>query len=289
MNALNHVVSSVFDALMAPFELMGDVWALIVVSCLFTVVALLLFKKISWQKGIKQAKDKIKGHMIAIRIYQDDLAIVGTSVLKVVVRNFQYLGLNFGPILPLFIPFALVVAQFVVRYAYAPLPVVDEARAAAMLPGAEGTTLIEIDLKDGRKDELSDLTVTLPPELKALSPLMHSALDGKAYQEVVATRAGTGEIEVLVGGKRVASKDVAAGDVKPRLMQPERVASQLEAILYPAEETIPSDSPVERISFHYPDRKLPFLMDGEFGMIMNFLIISMVFGILIIKPLKIQI
>lgn len=287
MNAINRSVSSVFDVLMAPFELLGDEWALVIVSCLFTVVALLLFKKMSSQKGIKAAKDKIKGHIIAIRIYQDDLGIVGSSVFKVLLRNFQYLALNFGPILPLFFPFALVLAQFVVRYAYEPLPVVDETGAAAMLPG-EGT-MIEIELKRAERAKVAGLSLVLPPELTPLSPLLRSASDGKAYQEVVATRAGTGEIEILVDGVRVGSKEIAMGDARPRLMQPQRVASPLAAILYPAEATFPSESPLSRVAFHYPDRDLAYLLDGEFGMILNFLIISLMFGIVIIKPLKVQI
>ncbi len=287
MNALNRSVSSVFDVLMTPFEVLGDEMALVIVSCLFTVVALLLFKRMSWQKGIKAAKDKIKGHMIAIRIYQDDLGIVGKSVFKILLRNVQYLGLNFGPILPLFFPFALVLAQFVVRYAYSPLPVVTEAGAAAMLPG-EGT-MIEIEFKQADRAKVADLSLVLPPELVPLSPLLRSVGDGKAYQEVVATRAGTGEIEILVGGVRVGSKEIATGDARPRRMQPERVASPLAAILYPAEAMFPSDSPLARVSFRYPDRRLAYLLDGEFGMIMDFLIISLLFGLVIIKPLKIQI
>ena len=108
MNTIHHVTTAIMDAVLTPFEMLGDELALILVSGIFGVLALLLFKQISWQKGIKAAKDRIKGHMIAIRLYQDDLAIVGKSVGSVMVRNVQYLGLNFLPILPLMaIPLAI--------------------------------------------------------------------------------------------------------------------------------------------------------------------------------------
>ena len=42
------------------------------------------------------------------------------SILRVLARNFQYLAYNLGPFLPLAIPFVFVLAQLVVRYAYAP-------------------------------------------------------------------------------------------------------------------------------------------------------------------------
>src|ERR1700752_2381287 len=126
MNAVHQVTSAIFDLVLTPFEVLGDAAALVLISGVFGIAALLLFKLISWQSGIKSTKDKIKGHMIAIRIYQDDLRIVFASVVSVVLRNFQYLGLNFLPILPLFVPFLLVASQLVVRYAFDPLPVMQD-------------------------------------------------------------------------------------------------------------------------------------------------------------------
>ena len=76
MDAINGFVTKLFNLVLIPLEWMGDELALIVISGVFGVLALIVFKHISNQKGIKKAKDKIKGHMIAIRIYQDDLWVV---------------------------------------------------------------------------------------------------------------------------------------------------------------------------------------------------------------------
>src|SRR6187455_539089 len=97
MNAVNHAVNTAFDWLLAPLAFLGPELALIVVSGIFGILALILFKQISSQSGIKRAKDRIKGHLIEIRIYQDDLAIVTKAIGKVLARNFQYLAYNFGP------------------------------------------------------------------------------------------------------------------------------------------------------------------------------------------------
>src|SRR5262245_56378599 len=235
MNSVHKVTSAVFDAVLAPFELLGNVAALVLVSGIFGVLALLLFKQISWQAGIKRTKDKIKGHMIAIRIYQDDLRIVFMSVLKVVLRNFQYLALNFGPILPLFVPFVLIASQLVVRYAFKPLPVVTEAQAKSMLPGRG--TMLEVRMKAGRGDEVEQLTIELPPFLKARSPLACNARDGVAVMEFVALGEGTADMQLLIAGKPVGTKSVSAGSVHPRRMQPERVSDFWSSWLWPAEPT----------------------------------------------------
>ena len=46
------------DVVLIPFELLGPELALILVSGLFGIVALLIFKQISWQAGIKRTKDR---------------------------------------------------------------------------------------------------------------------------------------------------------------------------------------------------------------------------------------
>jgi len=287
MNAVHRLVSAAFDAILTPFELFGDATAIVLASGIFGILALLLFKQISWQAGIKATKDKIKGHMIAIRIYQDDLGIVLGAVGKIVLRNFQYLGLNFGPILPLFVPFVLVASQFVVRYAFSPLPVIDGTLAEAMLPGRG--TMLEVRIKSGRGDEVSGLELRLPPHLKALSPLVRNARDGIAVLEFAAIAPGAGDVQLLVAGELVGTKAIAAGDVAPRSMQPERVSSFWSSWLWPAEPTFPPDSPIDSVRFAYPDRDLGLLPGGALGVLATFFVASIVFGIAILKPLNIQI
>ena len=287
MNAIHRAVTAIFDVVLTPLEWLGDVPALVLVSGVFGILALLLFKQISWQAGIKATKDKIKGHMIAIRIYQDDLAIVFLSVLRVVLRNFQYLGLNFGPILPLFVPFVLIASQLVVRYGFDPLPVVDETRLASMLPGS--ASMLEIRMKQGRESEVAGLTVELPSHLKALSPLARNAGDGVALMEFAAIAPGNAEARFLVEGDLVGTKSIAAGPEAPRSMQPERVSSFWSSWLWPAEPTFSDASPIESVKFAYPDRDLGFLPGGAFGVLLTFFLASILFGIAILKPLNIQI
>src|SRR5262245_26421016 len=210
MNAVHRLFSAAFDAVLTPFELLGDAASIVLISGIFGIIALLIFKQISWQAGIKATKDKIKGHMIAIRIYQDDMGIVFGSVARIVLRNFQYLGLNFGPILPLIVPFTLIAAQLVVRYAFDPLPVIDAAKAEVMLPGRG--TMLEVRMKESRRDDAARLAVELPPHLKALSPLVRNSRDGIAVLEFVAVAPGSADVQFLVDGRVVGTKSVVAGD-----------------------------------------------------------------------------
>lgn len=294
MNAVNQALTRAFDTLLVPLDGIGPKTALITVSAVFGVLALVAFKFISWQKGIHAAKDRIKGHMIAIRIYQDDLKVVFLSVLKVLGRNVQYLALNFGPFIPLAIPFVFVTAQLVVRYAYAPLPV--RASVEGMMPG-QGT-LLEVRLGPGHEREIAGLQVELPRGVVAISPLVRAPAEGRAFQEVVAIEPGMHKLAfVLPGGVRE-EKLFAAGDIAPRTLQPRRVSSRdwwrltdpdQWPALWPAEPAFAADSPFRTIAFRYPSRELGWLPGGEGGVLIAFVVASMLFGFLAVKPLGVQI
>ena len=186
MNAINSALIRLFDVLLVPLEALGDELALILVSGVFGILALLIFKRISNQRGIKAAKNKIKGHMIEIRLYQDDLGIVARAIGKVLLRNFQYLAYNFGPFLPLAVPFVFIVAQMVVRYAFEPAPV--QVQTDELLAGAGTTLAVELDA--GRRADVAGLEVVLPDGLVALSPLVRAPSRGRAFQEFAARIGG---------------------------------------------------------------------------------------------------
>lgn len=284
MNGFNHGLTAVFDLLLGPLEWLGKGTALVIVSGVFGVLALIAFKHLSAQRGIKNAKDKIKAHLIAISIYQDDLAIVGKSLGRVLLRNFQYLGLNLLPFIPLSIPFVFVLAQLVTRYAFAPVPVTTN--VAHVMPG-RGTT-IEVELARYAAPDIKKLTIVYPDGVTPISPLVRNASDGRAFQEVVATRAGEFEIQFKIDGVSE-TKLLYVGDVDPGAMQPERARGFVAAVLWPVEDAFAASSPFERVSFVYPDSAHGFLLGGTGGVLLTFLVSSMIFGALAIKPLKIQI
>lgn len=301
MNAINGALTGLFDVLLTPLEAVGREFALIVVSGIFGVLALLVFKHISWQKGIKATKDKIKGHMIEIRLYQDDLGVVSKAIGKVLGRNVQYLALNFGPFVPLALPFAFVAAQMVVRYGLE--PVQAEAQPGALLAG-EGVTL-EIELDEERKREARDVEVILPDGVEPVSKLVRVPAEGLVYQEVVATRPGSFDLTVVLGDHREvktlharsAGGGASSEEPSPRTLQGERTGSWLTALLWPAEDTLPASSGMARISFGYsdtefgyPEADLGWLPGkGPVWVLIWFVVASMAFGVAALKPLGVTI
>ena len=286
MNALNSLANRVFDVLLSPLDAVGAWLSLTLVSGIFGVLALVVFKHISWQAGIKSTKDKIKGHMIEIRIYQDDLGLVSKAIGKVLYRNLQYVVLNFGPFLPLMVPFGMVAAQLVVRYGFEPVAV--QSIEGDRLAG-QGATF-EIEFTPEGKRAAGDLVVTLPDGVVAVSPLVRIPDRGRAFIEVIATQPGIHEI-IFTSGTHTETKLFHAGaEGLEREMQPERGRGFLAALLWPAELAFTGDSPFELIRTVYPERALGWIPgSGPVGVLIAFVLLSMVFGFIALKPLGVQI
>ena len=288
MNALNGFVTKLFNFVLTPLEMMGNEMSLILLSGIFGAVALIVFKHISSQDGIKGAKDKIKGHMIAIRIYQDDLVVVGVSIVKVLVRNLQYVLLNFGPFIPMAPLFVFVVAQTVVRYGFDPVQVVSAEEREAMLPGAGNE--FKVFMKPGQEEMAAQLEIVWPEGLTPVSPLVRNGSRGRAFQEFVASAPGDYEIEMRFADGSSYTKLISAGETDLRYLQNEKVSSGFTALLWPAEDVFAADSPIDHVFFDYPEASLGWLpLSGPEGVIIWFVIASMVFAFALIKPLGVQI
>lgn len=298
MNFINGVTTSIFDVILVPFELLGPMFTMIVVSGIFGILALLAFKHISWQKGIKSTKDRIKGHLIEIRIYQDDLFVVFAAIGKILFRNAQYVGLNFGPFIPLAIPFVLVASQLVVRYGFEPLPLV--AAGETGLPG-QGV-MIHVEMKPGHEAEIAGLQIEGVRDVHAPRagvdestlglwtdrPFHRAATDGRAFWEVYGAVDGEHEITLRLADGTEVVKKVACGSAKPRTMQGERTGSFWSSWLWPAEDSL-AGTPFARIHFEYPMTDFGWVGDGPLGVLIILVLASMGFGFAALKPLGVTI
>lgn len=292
MNAVNHALNSTFDVLLRPLELLGRVGALVAVSAVFGVLALFVFKHISSQRRIRAVKGRIKGHLIEVYLFQDDPRLALRAIGRVLLRNLQYLGLNVLPLVPLAIPFTFVAAQLVTRYGFDPVPVKDA--SAHVMPG-QGT-LIQIEVDAARAALVADLALRLPAGVEPLSPLVRIPSQGKAFQEIVARASGAHELTIELGDGTRTTKRVVAGSgagARPApALQAERANGFFHALLWPAEDTLESSAPIVRIAAEYPEADLAgldWVPSGPGGVLLIFLVASMVAGALAMKPLKVSI
>ena len=104
MVTFNAITSAIFGVILAPFGHGFAAFDLLVWPVLAGVVALLVYKKISDQAGIRRAKDRIMVHLLEVVLYRDDLVGVLKSTARALAYNVVYLAHNVLPLLVMFVP-----------------------------------------------------------------------------------------------------------------------------------------------------------------------------------------
>jgi hypothetical protein len=121
VQTFNAITSAVFDVILAPFGHRAMWFDLLFWPILAGVVALLIYKAVSNQAGIADAKRRITVHLLEVRLYRDDLLGVLKSTALGLAQNARYLGYNVLPMLVMFVPMTIILVQLVANYAYDPL------------------------------------------------------------------------------------------------------------------------------------------------------------------------
>jgi hypothetical protein len=280
----------------APFctLLFGLSWLtspLAVVIVLSVVVGLgmvLLFGYTSDQKAIAIAKDQLKAHLLAVRLYRDQLHVVMGSYGKVLGGTGRYLRLAFKPLLYVIIPITLLIVELDRSLGLAAIQTNTPFLLTARLskPAEFGLTG---DNNDEAEKSLSDVKLELPPEISMDAPPVHVAAENEVVWRLLASREGSYEVKV-VAGRESAAKTVRVASELARV-SPERLRDHFwERMLFSGEPALPGSGPIGSITVDYPERTISLgIADYEMNWIWLFFILSMAAGFVFKELLGIEV
>ncbi len=248
MSWLNFILRGLFDLLLRPFETLPWWVGLSVVSFVVSIAMLYVFKVTSNQQGITAVKRRIHACLFEIRLFNDDLPAILRAQIEILRHNVTYLRLSLVPMLWMIVPFVLLIAQLQFHYAYRGLE-----------PGQ--TALVKVQLKEHRiegeavvpqSSSKPRLSLVTPAGITVETPALWIPTLREMDWRVRAVDWGDYEVQVEAGG-RIYTKNVQVSrDVRRR--SPVRTeATILNALLYPAEEPLPANSPIASITLTYPD------------------------------------
>ena len=263
MDRFNAVTSAVFDVLLA---LLGEEHAwfdLIFWSVAGGIVALIVYKYVSNQRGIQRAKNAIKVHLLEIRLFKEDIAQVLGATAKILLKNGLYLGHNMLPLLVMIVPMMTILFQLEAHYAFDPLPV-----------GSVNLLTLKVDAsRPGVPDTATGLAEAVRLEMPA--GLSLDAPPVRTAGGEIAWRFRDYVVPIHVGDELV-EKRIAVGG--PPRKVPVLRTKTLEGFLYPGEPALPGDSAVETVRLRYPERDLGWLPGGELGVLATFFGLSILSG-----------
>jgi len=272
MSTFNSFVNAVFGAVWVPFRGLNPWVGLTVLSAIVGVLALVAMKYCSNQTRIAELKDRYKAHVLAIKLFRDDLRVVFSSLGKTLGLISFYMGHQLRPMVVMLVPIVFLFAQMQMRLAYEPLPMGKKVYVDVELSkSAPGVDTVQVDLPPGL--EMAGALVRVPSRHLVKFPIR-------------GTTPGMHEITLRCGSETV-TKSVHIGPEKElAMLSPVRSSSTEDLVLYPTEPSFGKDSAFARVSLPYSIRELPLLgLDWSFGfelgMGITFMIISIVVALLL--------
>jgi hypothetical protein len=274
MSSLNTFLNRAFSVLWSPFQHIDPWIGLTVLSVVFGILALLAMKYFSNQDRIVQLKDAYKAHVLAIKLFRDDLRVVLKSLGKTLLLISFYLGHQLRPMVVMIIPFVLIFAQMQMRLAYAPLPLDEKQYVEVQL----APTVAEADV--------ANLEVSLPPGVESAGPAVPVPSERRVVLPLVPRESGHYELEFRLGDETVTKSLRAGPDADLDMLSKVRSSSFGDLLLYPTEPSFGAGSQFAMIQVPYGIKQLPLLgidwsFGFELGMGLTFMVLSIVAALLL--------
>jgi hypothetical protein len=239
----------------------NPVWMVLAISIAVGLVMVVVFRYASNQRAIARAKDRLKAHLLAVRLFQDQLPVVLRAYGRILLGTGSYLRLAFTPLVIAILPITFLMVQL------------DRYFGAVPFQAGE-TFLVEARVADA--SQLEQVQLQLPDGLVGSAPAVHISKEQAAVWRVVAQRDGQFDISVQAGGDS-ASKRVVVQPGLSRLSPVRWRGHFWERTLESAEPAIPDGSAIESIAVSYPARSMEFAWI-EWNWIVLFFVVSLIAG-----------
>ena len=248
--------------------------ALIVVgiSIVIGLLMVVVFRYTSDQKAVHVAKDHLKAHLLALRLFQDQIPVVIRSYGRILLATGRYLRLAFMPLLFASVPLILLLAQIDRYLGSTPFQTGHPFLVSARVAGAEA---------------LNNATLELPAGFATTAPAVHVPAESEIVWRVVAEREGSFVVNLLTSAQ-TSSKQIVVGSGMPRLSAIRLRGAWWKRLLYSAEPGLPESNLVQTIEVQYPSRYIAFA-GFEWNWIWLFFVLSLAAGWLFKSILGIEI
>src|SRR6184192_1991571 len=164
----------------------------ILLSLLIGLLMVVVFRYTSDQKAIGRAKDQLKAHLLAVRLFQDQLPVVMRAYTRILQGTGSYLRLAFTPFLIAILPITFLIIQLDRYLGWMPLHPAQMFLIEARIEGPQAINEIELQL---------------PAGLESSAPPVHVPKDKEVVWRITAEREGQYEINLASAGP-IVSKQV---------------------------------------------------------------------------------
>lgn len=271
---MNRALSALCDAVLYPFETLPPLVGLAVLSALTGLLMLVIFRYTSNQEAIRGAKDRVKAHVLEMRLFGDDLYLLTGALKRILRADLAYVKCSLIPMAIMIVPVILILVQANLRYGYRPL-----------LPGERA--VVSVKLRPDAPREAVLLALSAPGGIVVETAPLHMEWDGEVDWRIRAERPGRYALGIEGAGFSVRKSVVVSDRVVAASAM--RVGSRfLDAVLNPGERPLSRNTPIKTITIQYPRRSIS-IFGWHVHWIVIFFVLSIAFAYALKVPLRIEV
>ena len=223
-----------------------------------------VFQKTSNRSAIRIAKRRVQAHLLELRIYRDEPAVMWQAQKSLLAANLRYMALMLQPALIIAIPFAILLVHLDAFYGRAPLAVGAQSIVTMGIHGPAGETVPVLEA---------------PARIAVETPAVRVLDEDQVSWRIRPRAAVSGLLRIRTDGGTV-EKRIEAGP-ELRFVPGRKVRSLWDAVWHPDEPRIAAPQ-VEWVEIRYPNASVQWL-----GIRMNwlvwFIVVSMLAALLLRK------
>jgi uncharacterized membrane protein (DUF106 family) len=271
----NSAFGKIFDVLFLPFRSMSPWIGMILISFLTGMLMLFVFKWTSNQAGIQKVKNRIKAHLLELRLFKDSLAQSLRSQGNILRCNLKYISYSAKPMLVMIIPLILILIQLNFWFGYESLTTHKPA-------------ILKIKLAQDHNPMDTQVAIQPSSGLVLETPPLRIEESREINWRFQATQPGIQEFQVTVGAATI-KKTVSVGQKPLSKISPLKTNRKfLDQVLYPTEPPIKDQVPVQSIEIQYPSKNMN-LFGWNIHWIIVYFVLSIIFGFAFKGVFKVQI
>jgi hypothetical protein len=236
-SSVNQVITAAVTAWLWAFQRLPLLVQFVALALPLTVLALLVYRYASDQKGIHAVKDKMKAYLLETRLFRDDLGVTLRAQGQILKHSAMYAAYALVPMAVMFVPVVLLLIQVESRYAFRPLQ-----------PGE--STLVEAHVDAPATVSSIDAELIVPRGLKLETPAMRVDAQRSILWRVRAQEPGDYTVRVRLGTQEF-SKRVRVGH-SGAISSAIYDANDIRTLAYPLEAALKADSAMSSIQMTYP-------------------------------------
>ena len=257
--SINQAMEMVFSVLLWPFRMLAPIWGLGFVSVLAGIFMVWVFGRVSNQQGISRVRDRIRGNLLGVRLYQHDVPVVLRLQGRILRDTFTYMNHSLVPMLVLLIPMLFILIQLNYSFGFRPFS-----------PGE--VTLLKATFSDPAVLS-QELRLEAPDGIEVETPALRIPVSGQVAWRIRVKAPGSHAVNLWVGDESFEKRIQVGENWGP--ISPLRSTRLADVLLYHGEEPLPASLQVSSLELAYPPLSIQ-LLGWEVDWLVFFFVASIV-------------